>query len=79
MAGTARVVDDWMFNEIANKYLFDDEMRGWFMNNNPYAIEEIARRLMEAYKRELWKTDKSIIEKIEDIYAEIEGYLEEEI
>ena len=76
---TAKVVDDWIFNEIANRYLFDNEMKSWFMNNNPYAIEEIARRLMEAYKRELWKADKSTIEKIEDVYAEIEGYLEEEI
>ncbi len=76
---TAKVVDDWIFDEIANRYVLNDEMRRWFMDNNPYAVEEIARRLLEAYKRGLWNTDESMIEQIEDVYAEIEGYLEEEI
>ncbi|RLG19200.1 hypothetical protein DRN63_00060 [Nanoarchaeota archaeon] len=76
---TAKVVDDWIFNEVAERYVLNDEMRRWFMDNNPYAIEEIARRLMEAYKRRLWNASESMIEKIENVYAEIEGYLEEGI
>ncbi len=74
---TANVVQDWIFDEIANRYVLDDDMRRWFMENNPYAVEEIARRLLEAYKRGLWKAEEELIERIEEIYVEIEGYLEE--
>lgn len=48
----AKLVDDWIFDEIANRFVLNNEMREWFMDNNPYAVEEIARRLLEAYKRE---------------------------
>jgi len=76
---TARIVDDWMFDEIANRFVLNDEMRKWFMENNPYAIEEIARRLLEAFKRGLWNADEGMIEQIEEAYAEIEGYLEDDV
>ena len=53
---TAKLVEDWIFDEIAKKYVFDEAMRKWFEENNVYAIEEIVRRLIEAYERGLWKT-----------------------
>ncbi len=74
---TTKAVKDWIFDEIAERFVLDDDMREWFKENNPYAVEEIARRLLEAYKRGLWNADRRTIEKIEDIYTEIEGILED--
>lgn len=34
-------------------------MKEWFKKHNPYALEEITRRLLEAYERKLWKADKN--------------------
>ena len=76
---TTELVEDWIFDEIAERYLLDEEMRRWFEEHNPYAAEEIARRLVEAYERGLWKTDDEIIEKIMEVYSEIEGLLEENL
>ncbi|WP_461864576.1 cobaltochelatase subunit CobN [Thermococcus sp.] len=76
---TTKLVEDWVFNEIAQKYVLDEEMRRWFEEHNPYAIEEIARRLIEAYERGLWKTSEELIEKLMEVYSEIEGILEEHL
>ncbi|USG99330.1 cobaltochelatase subunit CobN [Thermococcus argininiproducens] len=74
---TTKLVEDWIFDEIAQKYVLDEEMRRWFEEHNPYAIEEIARHLIEAYERGLWKTSDELIERLMEAYSEIEGFLEE--
>lgn len=78
-SATTKLVDKWVFDEIAKIYMLDEEMRRWFEENNIYAVEEIARRLIEAYERELWKADVELIEKLREAYAEVEGILEDEI
>ena len=45
--------------------------------NNPWALEEIERRLIEANKRGLWQPDEGLEELLEDSYLELEGILEE--
>ncbi len=74
---TADAVEEWMFDEIAERFVLDDGMREWFLKNNPHAIEEIARRLLEANRRGYW--DSENVEKIEEIYSELEGVLEDEM
>ncbi|KPU62498.1 cobalt chelatase [Thermococcus sp. EP1] len=76
---TTKLVEDWIFDEIAEKYVLDEDMRRWFEEHNPYAIEEIARRLIEAYERGLWETSEELIERLMEAYSEIEGLLEEHL
>lgn len=78
-AATAGVVKDWIFNEIAEKFVLDQKMKEWFMNTNLWALEEITRRLIEAAMRDIWKAPKDLLEKLRGIYEEIEGFLEDEI
>ena len=74
---TSREVDDWVFDEIARTYLMDEENRRFFEENNPYALEEIARRLIEAAERGLWEPAPDVKEALKEIYVEIEGWIEE--
>ncbi|WP_457742819.1 cobaltochelatase subunit CobN [Thermococcus sp.] len=76
---TTKLIEDWVFDEIAQRYVLDEEMRRWFEEHNPYAMEEIARRLIEAYERGLWETSEEIIERLMEVYSEIEGILEESL
>jgi cobaltochelatase CobN len=54
-------------------------MRRWFEENNVWALEEIARRLVEAAERELWRPSEELLERLREVYGEIEGILEESI
>lgn len=70
-------VDDWIFEELTNTYVLDKEMREWFEEQNPHALEEIARRLIEAAQRGVWKADPATLEQLKQAYLEIEGWMEE--
>jgi cobaltochelatase CobN len=54
-SATTKLVEDWVFDEIAKTYALNEEMRRWFEENNVYALEEIARRLIESAEREFWR------------------------
>ncbi len=78
-SATTRLVDDWIFEEIAKTYILNDEMRRWFVENNVWAAEEIARRLIEAAERGLWRARPETLEKLREAYAELESVLEEDV
>ena len=54
-------------------------MREFFEEKNPWALEEIGRRLLEAYERDLWNPDPQVLERLKKHYIEIEGWMEERI
>ncbi|MGI5984697.1 MAG: cobaltochelatase subunit CobN, partial [Oscillospiraceae bacterium] len=76
---TTDEVDDWIFDEITRTYIENKENFEFFKENNPWAMEEISRRLMEAYKRGLWKPADGLLDTLQDNYVELEGVLEESI
>jgi cobaltochelatase CobN len=52
---TSDVVDDWMYDRLAERYALDTEMQAFFQRSNPWALRDVASRLLEAMDRGLWK------------------------
>jgi len=73
----AGVVEDWMYDEIHRRIVLG--MKDWFMDHNPHALEEVARRLLEANRRGMWDADEETIQELRSIYLELEGTLEDEV
>jgi cobaltochelatase CobN len=76
---TTQEVDDWIFDDIARTFVLDKEMREFFEENNPWALEEVGRRLLEAYERGLWNADEEVIKGLKSAYLEMEGWIEEKM
>ncbi len=76
---TTKEVDDWIFDDIARTFVLDEENRKFFQENNPWAMEEIGRRLLEANMRGLWKADQEVLDALKSSYLEIEGWMEEKM
>ena len=74
---TTEEVDDWVFDDITKTFIVDENNRKFFEENNPWALEEMSRRLIEAYQRELWNPEEGLIDEIQDTYLELESFLEE--
>ncbi|MFZ5453869.1 MAG: cobaltochelatase subunit CobN [Thermodesulfobacteriota bacterium] len=74
---TTREVDDWIFDDIVRTFMMNKENREFFEKYNPWAMEEIGRRLMEAESRGLWQADPEILQHLKDYYLEVEGWLED--
>ncbi|XVQ09321.1 cobaltochelatase subunit CobN [Spirillospora sp. CA-255316] len=74
---TAGVVDDWMYQSLAEEYVFDDETREFMERSNPWALRGITERLLEAAERRLWADpDPDVLHRLRAQYLELEGELE---
>ena len=62
---TAEVLEDWMYEELANKYALDDKMQEWLKDVNPHALLNISERLLEAIDRDMWNATDEMKEKLE--------------
>lgn len=74
---TSDIADDWMYEGLAEKYLFDPDTRKWMEENNPHAMMEMINRLMEAYDRGMWDAKPETIEKLKDLFMDLEEWIED--
>jgi len=74
---TTGEVGDWVFDEITRTYVENEENFNFFKENNPWAMEEMERRLIEAEKRGLWKPADGLMDALQESYVDLEGVLEE--
>ncbi|MEU6039175.1 cobaltochelatase subunit CobN [Actinomadura sp. NPDC047616] len=76
---TAGVVDDWMYESLAEEYVFDAETRAFMEQSNPWALRGITERLLEAADRGLWAApDPETLDRLRRAYLQTEGDLEAE-
>ncbi|MCT7951822.1 cobaltochelatase subunit CobN [Ancylothrix sp. C2] len=64
---TARCVSDFMYEGVAKAYLFDGPVREFIEQKNPWALRDMAERLLEANQRGLWESANS--QMLEDLRA----------
>lgn len=74
---TTNVVADWMYEKLAESYVFDETNRKFMEQSNPWALHGIAERLLEAAERKLWEQpEAATLDRLRQIYLETEGELE---
>jgi cobaltochelatase CobN len=73
---TVEVVEDWMYEKLAKKYVLDDSMQEWLKQVNPYALQNMVERFLEAITRGMWDATEEMRNKLQKLYLEIEGLLE---
>ena len=75
---TSNVMEDWMYNDYAEKYAFDPKVQQWMKKVNPWALQNIAETLLEAEQRQMWNADDETKEKLQELYLSVEGEIEED-
>jgi cobaltochelatase CobN len=74
---TAGVVEDWMYEKLAQSYVFDETNRAFLEKSNPWALRGISERLLEAADRGLWADPtQETLDGLKRTYLELEGDLE---
>ena len=74
---TSDIVDDWVYEKLTETYLFDKDTREWMEDENPHAMMDMMNRLFEAVDRGMWNADQDTLDRMKDIYMELEGRIEE--
>ena len=76
---TTDVVQDWMYEKLAETYALDEQNKKFMQQSNPWALHGIAERLLEAAERKMWaEPDKQVLDGLRQVYLETEGELEGE-
>jgi magnesium chelatase subunit H len=75
-SATADAVDDWIYTEVANTFLFDESMLERLRDLNPHSAHALAQRLLEANGRGYWDADTEVLAKLRDISRSLEDQLE---
>ncbi|HET9258431.1 MAG TPA: cobaltochelatase subunit CobN, partial [Pseudonocardiaceae bacterium] len=74
---TAGVVEDWMYHQLAESYIFDSSVREFLRRSNPWALRGMTERLLEAADRGMWAhPDPAELDALRAVYLELEGDLE---
>ena len=74
---SADMAQDWMYESIAQKFLFDKETREWINEVNSGVLYNISGKLLEANKRDMWNAGQETLEELRNIFLRTEGLLEE--
>jgi cobaltochelatase CobN len=74
---TAGVMADWMYERLAEQYVFDDVNRKFMAESNPWALHGMAERLLEAVGRGMWaQPHPDSVDGLRRVLLETEGQLE---
>ncbi|SMD05071.1 cobaltochelatase CobN subunit [Desulfocicer vacuolatum DSM 3385] len=74
---TANVIDDFMYRRFADKVPLDREIQEWMKQVNPYALQNILDKLLEAAARGMWQPDDGMMAKMQEAFLDAEGDIEE--
>ena len=75
-SATADAVDDWIYSEVANTFLFDETMLERLRDLNPHSAHSLVQRLLEANGRGYWEVDEDVVERLKEISRNLEDQLE---
>jgi magnesium chelatase subunit H len=75
-SATADAVDDWIYSEVANTFLFDESMLERLRDLNPHSAHSLVQRLLEANGRGYWEVEDDVLDKLRDIGRSLEDQLE---
>jgi cobaltochelatase CobN len=74
---TTGVVADWMYEKLAESYVFDPETTKFLRESNPWARHSITERLLEAVDRGMWEhPEPDTLTALRHAYLDTEADLE---
>ncbi|MFN7503599.1 MAG: cobaltochelatase subunit CobN, partial [Dolichospermum sp.] len=70
--------EDYMYQGVFEAYLEDATVREFIHNKNPWALRDIAERLLEANQRGLWQdVTRQTLESLRNLVHQAEATIEE--
>jgi cobaltochelatase CobN len=74
---TAGVLADWMYEQLTEAYVLDQQNRKFMTESNPWALHGMAERLLEAVNRGMWaEPQPDTLAGLRQVLLETEGDLE---
>jgi magnesium chelatase subunit H len=75
-SATAGAVDNWVYEDVNTTFIQDEQMQQRLMNMNPHSFRKIVATLLEVNGRGYWQTSESNLERLRQLYQEVEDRIE---
>jgi magnesium chelatase subunit H len=75
-SATADAVDDWIYDEVAETFVLDAQMLERLRALNPHSARSLVARLLEASGRGFWQAENDVLERLREIFDELEDRIE---
>jgi magnesium chelatase subunit H len=75
-SATAGEVDNFVFEDANSVFIEDLEMQKRLMDTNPNAFRDMVTTFLEANGRGYWDTSEENIQRLQELYAEVEDRIE---
>lgn len=77
-SASANLIEDWVYEALTQHFIGKEDNKQFIQDNNPWALHDIAEKLLEAVQRGLWQQpSEQALALLHDVYLESEGLLEE--
>ena len=75
-SATSGQVDNWVYEDANDVYMKDPEMQKRLMESNPNSFRKMVANFLEANGRGYWETSEENIERLRNLYMEVEDRIE---
>ncbi|XP_024026565.1 LOW QUALITY PROTEIN: magnesium-chelatase subunit ChlH, chloroplastic [Morus notabilis] len=75
-SATSGQVDNWVYEEANTTFIQDEEMLNRLMSTNPNSFRKLVQTFLEANGRGYWETSQENIERLRQLYSEVEDKIE---
>jgi magnesium chelatase subunit H len=75
-SATTGQVAPWVYKQLTQTFVLDDEMRNRLATLNPIASAKMANRLIEAHERKYWTPDQNTLDALRRAGEELEDRIE---
>jgi magnesium chelatase subunit H len=75
-SATAGEVDNFVFEDANSVFIEDEDMQRRLLEQNPNAFRDMVTTFLEANGRGYWDTSEENIERLQELYAEVEDRIE---
>ncbi|AFY41064.1 magnesium chelatase subunit H [Nostoc sp. PCC 7107] len=75
-SATAGAVDNWIYEDTNETFIKDEEMQKRLLNLNPHSFRKIVSTLLEVNGRGYWETSEENLERLRELYQEVEDRIE---
>lgn len=75
-SATSGQVDNWVYEEANTTFIEDEQMRKRLMQTNPNSFRKLVQTFLEASGRGYWETSEENLERLRQLYSEVEDKIE---
>jgi magnesium chelatase subunit H len=76
-AATTSELDNFVFDQAAERYALDETVANQLQRANPEAFKNVIRRLLEASGRGMWNTNDETLDKLRALYSDADDRIEQ--